>query len=105
MQIDVAEGRQVNHPLGNDASVADDEDGLGSKCSELGAEGVIVLDFFRLRERKAEIHCGLLYGRCGGFHAAAFGLIGLRHNQRNRIAGSHHCLQRGDCEERGSAVD
>ena len=44
VQVDVAERREIEHPLRNDAAVADDDDGVGLEGGELGAEFVVGLD-------------------------------------------------------------
>ena len=41
VQVDVAERREIEHPLRNDAAVADDDDGVGLEGGELGAEFVV----------------------------------------------------------------
>ncbi len=60
VQVDVAEGRKVEHPLGDDASVADDDDGVGLEGGELGAEFVVGLDAVGLSNREIQPQGGLL---------------------------------------------
>ncbi len=55
MQVDVTERREIEHPLGNDAAVADDDDGVGLEFGELGAEFVVGLDAFGLGDRKMQL--------------------------------------------------
>ena len=52
VQVDVAEWREIEHPLRNDAAVADDDDGVGLEGGELGAEFVVGLDAVGLGDGK-----------------------------------------------------
>ena len=54
VQVDVAERREIEHPLRNDAAVADDDDGVGLECGELGAKFVVGLDAVRLSDGKIQ---------------------------------------------------
>src|SRR6266567_266760 len=60
VQVDVAERRQIEHPLRNDAAVADNDDGVGLEGGELSAEVVIVFDALGLRDRKVQLQRRLL---------------------------------------------
>ena len=55
MQVDVAQRRQIDHPLRNDASVADDDDRLRRDAFQLRAKFLVVLDLLRLGDRKIEL--------------------------------------------------
>src|ERR1700680_4137344 len=44
VQVDVPERRKIEHPLRNDAAIADDDDGVGLERSELSAEFVVGFD-------------------------------------------------------------
>ena len=62
VQVDITEGWKVEHPLRNEAAVADDDDGFGLECGELGAEFVVVLDLVGLYYWQRESNRGLLDG-------------------------------------------
>ena len=47
MQVNVAKTRQVNHPLWNDASIADYDNCVRINGSKLGPELAIILDAVR----------------------------------------------------------
>jgi hypothetical protein len=53
VQINVSVGRDVEHPLGNDATVGDDEDGVRGDALELGAEFEIIFDLLGLGDGDA----------------------------------------------------
>ena len=104
MEIDVAEGRKVEHPLRNDASVADDDDGVGFDGGELGAEFVVGLDAVGLRDGKIQFQGGMFDGRRDEFEAAAFGAIGLGDYEVDAVIGGEF-FERRDGEAWGSAED
>ena len=47
VQIEVAEPRQIDHPLRNDAAIADDDDRVWANDLQKGAEFLVVLDLVR----------------------------------------------------------
>ena len=77
MQIDVAERRQVQHPLRNDAAVADDDDRVEFERGELGAKFVVDFNFVGLSDGQSQLQSGLLDRRRRQLQSAAFGAIGL----------------------------
>ena len=77
MEIDVAERREVEHPLGNDAAVADDDDGVGLEGGELGAEFVVGLDAVGLGDGEVQFQSGFFDGGLDEFQAASLGAVGL----------------------------
>ena len=103
VQVDVAERREIEHPLGNDAAVADDDDGVGLEGGELGAEFVVGLDAVGLGDGKVQFQGGLFDGRWDEFEAAAFGAVGLSDDEMDAESGGDKFLERGDGEARGSA--
>ena len=60
MQVDVAERREVEHPLRDDAAVADYDDGVGLEGGELRAEFFVGLDAVGLGDREIQFQRGLL---------------------------------------------
>jgi hypothetical protein len=60
VQIDVAERRQVKHPLRNDAAVADHDDRIGLEGAELRAKFVVGFDSVGLRDGHSQLQGGLL---------------------------------------------
>ncbi len=60
VQVDVAERRKIEHPLRNDAAVADDDDGVGFEGGELGAEFVVGLDAVGLGDGKIQFAARIL---------------------------------------------
>ncbi len=65
VQVDVAERRQVDHPLRNDAAVADDNDRLRPDALELRTKFFVVLDLLRLDDGQVELQRFALYRRRG----------------------------------------
>ena len=81
VQIDVAEGRKLEHPLGNDAAVADDDDGVGLERAQLSAEFVIASNSVRLGDRKVQTQSGFFHRRRDQFEAASFWTIRLGNHE------------------------
>jgi len=52
VQVDVADRREIEHPLRNDAAVANDDDGVWFQGGELGAEFLVSLDAVGLGDGK-----------------------------------------------------
>ena len=48
MKIDVAELGQIDHPLRNDAAIADHDDRFRRNALQLRAKFIVVLDLLRL---------------------------------------------------------
>ena len=60
VQVDVAEWREIEHPLRNDAAVTDDDDGVGLEGGELGAEFVVSLDAVGLSDGEIQFRALIL---------------------------------------------
>ncbi len=103
VQVDVAERREIEHPLGNDAAVADDDDGVRLEGGELGAEIVVGLDAVGLGDGEIQFERGFFDGRWDEFEAASFGTIGLSHDEMDAEAGVDQLFKRGDGEVRRAA--
>src|SRR5919198_4100019 len=100
MQVEVAQPRQVNHPLWNDAAIAHDDDGVGVKHSKLVSELVIVLDLLRLNNRQGQFQRRLFDRGKSELKPAPARLVGLRSHKTNRKTGFYQLLQRRDSEAR-----
>ena len=105
MQIDVAKRRQIDHPLRNDASIADYDDCVGLEGGELGAEFVVVLDALGLRDRQIKREGGLFYRRMSKHKTTSPRSVRLRDHQANREARVDQLLQRGHGKARRAAED
>src|SRR5215469_18551388 len=105
VQVEIAEPREIDHPLRNDAAVADDDDGVRGERGECGLELGVPLDLLGLNDGETSIESALLDGRGGQGHASAAWLIGLGDDQREAMTGVHESLQRGDGEPRGAGED
>ena len=86
MQVDVAEGREVEHPLRDDAAIADDDDGVGFDGGELGTELIVRLDLVGLRDGKIQFLRGLFYRRSDELEAASFWAVGLGDDEVDTMA-------------------
>ena len=89
---------EIEHPLGNDASVADHNDGVRLESSKLGAEIFVVLDLIWLRDRQAKFCRALFDWRPGERKASAFGTIRPSNDQAHPKPCSDKLFQRGDGE-------
>ena len=87
VQIQVPEPRKIDHPLRNDAAVADDDDGVGANRGKLISEFHVVLDRCGLHYSKTQADRPILHGRDGYFHSAPAGPIGLRDHQGQEKTG------------------
>ena len=105
MQVEVAERRQIDHPLRNDAAIAHDDDGLRSDLLQLSAEFLVVLDPVRLDDGQVECEGDTFDRRRDNFHAAAAGPIRLRHDQLHAEARGYKLLECGYGELGGAAKD
>jgi len=96
MNVQIAVRRQVDHPLGDDAPVAYDDDGIGIDRLELRLKFGIVLDALRLRDFKASGQRALFHRRGRDFHAPAARLIRLRDYKRHMVSSVGKSLEGGD---------
>ena len=87
VEVDVAESREIEHPLRNDAAVADDDDSVGLESRELSAEFFVGLDAVGLDDGKIQLQCRLFDRRRNKFKAASFGTVGLCHDQMHAESG------------------
>lgn len=105
VDIDVAEARQVEHPLGDDAAVGDDDDGVGGYGFEAGAEVEIGFEALGLEDGEAEGEGELLDGGDVELELAAGGAVGLGENESDFVARVDEGLEAGNGEFGGSAED
>src|SRR5258707_1636623 len=87
MQVDVTERRQVEHPLRNDAAVADDHNNVRLETGLVRAEFVVVLDLIGLRDRQSQLQRGLFDRRGNYFQNTALVPVRLGENELNRKSG------------------
>src|SRR5437763_17208862 len=104
MRIDVAEWRQVNHPLRNYAAICDDDNRIGLQRIELRVKYCVVLDPVWLRERNAEAVSQELHWRRNHVHAAPAWPVRLRDHQLH-VKVRSELLKRGDSEFGCAAED
>src|SRR5882762_11919551 len=71
MHVKVAKGWKVDHPLRDDAAVANDDEGIRFELGELIAKILVVLDLVGLSDRKAELQGSFLNRRRRQLHPAA----------------------------------
>jgi hypothetical protein len=105
VEVDVAVAWEVEHPLGDDAAVGYDDDGLGANVLELLAEFEVVLDFLGLQDGDIVFEGCLFYGWDLEFHASACGSVGLGEDEGYFVACSEDGFEGGNGELRGSAED
>ncbi len=103
MQVYISKPGKINHPLRNDAAIANNNDRVRANRNKLVAEFGIVLDGTGLQHGNAEAERRLFHGRNGHFHPPSARPIGLRHHQRNGMPGRDQFLQRRDSETRSAA--
>jgi hypothetical protein len=103
VNVDVAEGREVEHPLRDDSAIAYDNDGIGLSCDELAAEFFVGLDALRLTDGEIQFERGLLDRGDDELEAAPFGAIGLRDDEVDVMSGGDQRFERWYGEARGSA--
>ena len=102
MQIQISEPGKINHPLRNDAAIADDNDRIRSNCHKLVAEFGIVFDGNGLYHGNAQAGGRILHRRNRHFHAAPARPIRLRHHHRHGMTGLDQSLQGRDSEARSA---
>ena len=95
--------RQIDHPLRNDAAVADDNDRFRTDLFQSRAKLGVILDPLRLHDRHSQLQRQLLYGRETQFHAAPARPVGLRDDQVNPMSLLCEYSQSGHCELRCTA--
>ncbi len=105
MQIEIAETREVDHPLRDDASIADDDDRVGTERSKLLAKCVVVLDLVGLDHRNAQTDGRLFNGRNRQFHSAAAGAVRLGNYQRHGMTSFDQSFKSRNGETRSAAKD
>jgi hypothetical protein len=105
VQVDVAKAWQIEHPLRNDASVGDDEDGVRRDGFKLGAEASVGLDLFGLKDGDAVRQRCLLNRWSLKLLIAAYRAVRLGEYEGDLMAGGDDSFERGDGELRGSAED
>ena len=88
MEIDVAERREIEHPLRDNVSVTHNHDRVGSESCQFGAELVVIFDFVRLGDRQSEFQRALFDWRYRRFQASAFRSIGLGNYQTDIESGA-----------------
>jgi hypothetical protein len=93
MEVDVAVLREIEHPLGDDASVGDDEDGFGADVFELLAKLRVVLDLLRLHDGEVVLERYALYGRGLQLHAATCCAVRLGDDEGDLVAGGEDGLE------------
>ena len=98
-------GRDVEHPLGDDAAVSHNDDGVGLDRGELRAEFFVGLDFLWLGDGQIEFQRGLFHRGCDEFEASAFGAVRLSDHEMDAVAGLDQLFQRGNGEARRAAED
>ena len=98
MQVDVAERRQFDHPLRNNAAIADNDDHLRVERFQLAAKIGVVLDCVWLRDGKAQQGRGLFDRANGHFHATAFGFVGAGDDELYIEADFRQLLQCRNCK-------
>src|ERR1019366_1999435 len=98
MQIQISKPRKIDHPLRDDAAVADDDNRVWANRRELVAEFGVVLDGRGLHDGNAQVDCGIFHWRNGHFHPASARAIGLRHHQRHGMSSADQFLKGRDSE-------
>src|SRR5690348_1601054 len=105
MHIDVAEWRQVEHPLRNDSAIRHDDDRVRTDLLQLRLEFRVVLDLLRLCHRDSVLERDLLNRSRSKLQTAALGTVRLRNHQLHVVALANESLQAGDGKHRSSAED
>ena len=98
MEVEVAEWREIEHPLRDDAAVTDDDDGVGLDVAAIGRGILRCFDAVGLCDGKVQLQGGRFYWRCHEFEAAAFGTVGLGHDEVQAESGGDQLLERGNGE-------
>ena len=77
MQIDIAKRREIEHPLRNDAAVADDDDRVWFDGGDLSPELIVGLDALGLRDGQVEFERRFLDWRSDEFQSStSFSKVG-----------------------------
>jgi hypothetical protein len=105
VHVDIAERRQFDHPLWNDAAIGNYDDGVGPNLLELRSKLCVVLDLFRLRHGNAVRECDLLYGSWCEFQASSLGAVRLRNYELHVVALANERFETSHGEHRSSAED
>src|SRR5262249_12720628 len=93
MQIDVAEWRQVEHPIRKKSAISDPHDSQWLCSLKPRAKVLIIFDLLRLSDRNFELLSDLLHRRRNGLHPSAGGPIRLRDDEPNIVASTRERLQ------------
>src|SRR5579885_2548592 len=105
VQIQVAVLRQVKHPLWNDASIGNYDDGFRLNGLQLPLQFSICPDLFRLYDWKSGLNRSLLDGRGYQVHPAALRTVRLRYNKANVVPCIVEQFESRNSELRCSAED
>src|SRR5581483_3405240 len=105
VQVQISQRREINHPLRDDAAIADHNDPVRFQVGESGLELLVLLDLVGLHYRNPQACGGLLDRRRREFHAASPGPVRLRNYQAYRKSGVCEPLQRRNCKLWRAAED
>jgi hypothetical protein len=105
VDVDVAEAGEVEHPLGDDAAVGDDDDGVGGYGFEAGTEFGVGLEALGLEDGEAEGESELLDGGDVELELAAGGAVGLGEDEHDFVARVDEGPEAGNGEFGGAAED
>lgn len=95
MDVDIAEAREIKHPLGNNSAIGDDNNGVRSDGLKIGAKLRVVLDALMLENRKAKASGELLDGWNLKLLLAASRAVRLGKNQSDFVAASTKACKLG----------
>ena len=98
VKVDVAEPREIQHPLRDEAAVTNHNDSLGLESGDLGAEFFVGLDALRLGDGEIEFQCRLFDRRRHDFKAATLRAVGLSHDEMHAESGSSQLFEGGYSE-------
>jgi hypothetical protein len=105
VHIEVAKRRQIDHPLWNDATIADHDDCVGLEANEPGTKFIVVLNALWLRDWQIKRESGLLHRGWSKRKAASARLVRLCNHQTNRETGVNQRLERRNRKARRAAED
>ncbi len=105
VDVNVAEAREVEHPLGDDAAVSDYDDGVRGNLFKKSTKFGVGFESLGLEDGKTEGEGELLDRRDVKLELAAGRAVGLREDERNFVARVDDGLEAGDSEFWGSAED
>lgn len=86
MEVDVSMTRQIEHPLRDDAAVADHDDCIRVDARKLSAEFVVGLDSIGLGNRKTQLLRGLFNRGRNEFEASPLRAIWLGDDKMDTVA-------------------